>query len=175
MDLMIDIETLGNTHDAVIIQLAACFFDRNTGEIGNTFSVNIDRESAKVEGFVENEETLKWWSEQNQDVFNSITTQNLKDVKIAMKDFFAFIGKPSEIVVWSHATFDFVIVQNYLKKLGIGYMPYRGARDIRTLVDLSGINLDKYDWTKKTHDALDDCKFQVTYCVDAMNALKPSK
>ena len=174
-DVMIDIETLGNTYDAVMIQLGACFFDRKTGEIGKTFSVNIDRESCKANGFKENAETLKWWSEQNQEIFNTITTKDLNSVDIAMKSFNDFLGKGvKDLVIWSHATFDFVIVQNYLTSLKAGYLPFRGARDIRTLVDLSGINLDNYDWSKKTHDALDDCKFQVAYCVDAMNKLNPS-
>lgn len=50
-------------------------------------------------------------------------------------------------------------------------MRHKDARDIRTLVNLSGIDLKTYDWNKKTHNALDDCKFQVTYCVDAMKKL----
>ena len=36
-DLMIDIETMGNTHNAAMIQLAAVFFDRDTGELGDKF------------------------------------------------------------------------------------------------------------------------------------------
>lgn len=76
-----------------------------------------------------------------------------------------------ESIIWSHATFDFVIVQNYLKTLNLTTMHYRSARDLRTLVDLSGINLDNYDWSRKTHNALDDCKFQIKYTVDALNML----
>ena len=44
-DLMVDIETLGVSHDSVITQIGACYFDRNTGEIGAKFIANIDLSS----------------------------------------------------------------------------------------------------------------------------------
>lgn len=170
-DLMIDIETMGNTHDAAMIQLAGVFFNRETGETGAEFCENICLDSCLAEGFAKNEETEQWWSKQNQEVLAEIT-KNPSPVRDVIKRFADFIGNDRDLIVWSHATFDFVIVQNYLRSFGAGRMPFRGARDIRTLVDLSGIDLDQYDWSvSKTHNALDDCKFQVTYCVDAMNAI----
>lgn len=169
-DLMIDIETMGNTHNAVMIQLAGVFFDRETGETGREFCENICAESCLEEGFETNEATRQWWAEQDQDVLMAIT-QNAAPVSEVMERFADFVGTDSELIVWSHATFDFVIVQNYLKTLKAGHLPYRGARDIRTLVDLSGIDLNNYDWSKKTHNALDDCKFQIKYCVDAMDLI----
>jgi hypothetical protein len=171
-DLMIDIETMGNTHNAAMLQLAGVFFDRFSGETGSEFCQNIDLGTCLDEGFKENQSTRDWWATQNQEVFKAITS-NTKPVRDVMRDFFRFIGRDRDLIVWSHATFDFVIVQNYLKTLKAGYMPFRGARDIRTLVDLSGIDLNAYDWsTGKTHNALDDCKFQIKYCVDAINALR---
>lgn len=176
-DLMIDIETMGNTHDAAMIQLAGVFFDRVTGETGAEFCENIDLASCLKEGFVETESTKKWWAEQNQEVLQEITN-NARPVRDVMREYTDFIkvnsgGDPiRNVLVWSHATFDFVIVQNYLTKFGLRQMGFRGARDIRTLVDLSGIDLKAYDWTSgKTHNALDDCKFQIKYCVDALNVI----
>lgn len=172
-DLMIDIETLASSHDAVMIQLAAVFFDRHTGKLDKEFCMSISAKSCLGLGFVESEETLKWWSEQNQEVFEAITTE-AKHVAEVMQKFKAFLGEPYSINIWSHATFDFPIVQNYLMKLTNKRFNFRNAKDIRTLVDLSGINLDDYDWEQKTHNALDDCKFQIQYCVDAFNKLGAS-
>lgn len=169
-DLMIDIETMGNSHNAVMIQLAGVFFDRETGKTGREFCENVCAESCLEEGFETNEATKKWWAQQDPDVLKAIT-QNTSPVSEVMERFASFVGTDSELIVWSHATFDFVIVQNYLKTLKAGHLPYRGARDIRTLVDLSGIDLNNYDWSKKTHNALDDCKFQIKYCVDAMDLI----
>lgn len=168
-DLMIDIETMGNTHDSVMIQLAGIYFNRDTGALQNEFCECIDLQSCLEYGFVTDESTQKWWQEQNQDILSFILS-NGKPVYDVMKSFSDF-ANVNHINVWSHATFDFVIVQNYLKTLKLKPMPYRGAMDIRTLVSLSGINLKKYDWKEKTHDALDDCRFQIKYCVDAMKML----
>lgn len=151
--------------------MAGVYFDRHTGETGDEFCMSIDIDSCKELGFKESESTRKWWSEQNQDVLNAILKKSSR-AEYVMAEFEKFLSGAE--IVWSHATFDFVIVQNYLRKLGLRQMPFRGARDIRTLVDLSGINLDSYDWSNKTHNALDDCKFQIKYCVDAINAIGQS-
>ncbi len=171
-DLMIDIETLSSATDAVMIQLAGVYFDRNTGECGEEFCMNIDENSCIDQGFKTNESTLAWWATQDQAILQAIRT-NTHDVKHVTEAFFNFYrsgGK--DVQVWSHATFDFVIVQNYLEKLHKKFMYHKNARDIRTLVNLSGVDLTAYDWNKKTHNALDDCKFQVQYCVDAMKKLQ---
>jgi exodeoxyribonuclease VIII len=169
---MIDIETMGRGENAVMIQLAGVFFNRETGETGKEFCKSLSVESCKDFGFVTHDEAVKWWSEQNQDVLKAIIaeSENALDVMDAFVDFLGSDIK--NLLIWSHATFDFPIVQAYLQKITKSYMPYRGARDIRTLVDLSGIDLNSYDWNKKTHNALDDCKFQIQYCVDAMRMLK---
>lgn len=170
-DLMIDIETMGNTHDAVMIQLAGVYFDRKTGETGQEFCKSLSVSSCEDFGFKKNIDTEKWWAEQNQDVLKDITSKAENSLDV-INSFVDFLGNDvKDVIVWSHATFDFVIVQNYLKTMTKSYMNYKGARDIRTLIDLSGIDLDKYDWSNKTHNALDDCKFQIKYCVDAMNMI----
>jgi hypothetical protein len=171
-DLMIDIETLSSDSDAVMIQLAGVYFDRQTGETGAEYCRNISRESCLDLGFKESQSTIDWWAKQDPDVLASIK-ENPCTAQEAMREFSDFVHAVNGVSVWSHATFDFVIVQNYLTRLDLRPMPYRSARDIRTLVDLSGIDLKSYDWKKgKTHHALDDCKFQITYCVDALNTLR---
>lgn len=169
-DLMIDIETMGNTSNAAMIQLAGVYFDRKTGETGAEFCRSLDLQSCLDCGFEKTQSTEDWWATQNQDVLNGIFAKAERPDDV-IYDFSLFLKR--DAIVWSHATFDFPIVQNYLKKFTKSYMNYKGARDIRTLVDLSGIDLTKYDWnTDKTHNALDDCKFQIKYCVDAMNMLR---
>lgn len=170
-DLMIDIETMGNGSNAAMIQLAGVYFDPE-GNTGAEFCANIDLEDSLKRGFVKDPSTEKWWKEQDQNILKAILS-NVRPVEETMNLFSVFAAPAAR--VWSHATFDFVIVQNYLRKLKIRPMPHKGARDIRTLVDLSGINLGSYDWSKKTHNALDDCKFQVQYCTDAMKLLKGNK
>ncbi len=169
MDLMIDIETAGNTSRASMLQLAGVYFDRMTGELGDEFCMNVDEQSCVDLGFHSDKSTREWWATQDQDILKAIT-ENAHPVINVIQEFNDFLKRGTP--VWSHATFDFVIVNNYFNSIDISGMPFRSARDIRTLVDLSGIDLSAYDWSGKTHNALDDCKFQIKYCVDALNALQ---
>lgn len=170
-DLMIDIETMGTGHNAVMIQLAGVFFDRISGQLGEEFCANIRQESCEEYGFVTTPSTVEWWKTQEPLILEGIK-KDARDVLFVINDFYNFYQSQKDVKVWSHATFDFVIVQNYLQTLKNSYMYHKNARDIRTLVDLSGIDLKAYDWTQKTHNALDDCKFQVKYCVEALNELQ---
>lgn len=170
-DLMIDIETMGTGNNAVMIQLAGVFFNKDTGETGDEFCMGIDVKSCLDWGFVTTQETIDWWANQDQNILRHIQ-ETAYPVDHVIEWFYDFYkNTKGDIKIWSHATFDFVIVQNYLAKIG-KHMVHKNARDIRTLVDLSGIDLKKYDWKMKTHDALDDCKFQIKYCVDAMKLIK---
>ncbi len=41
-DVMLDLETLGTRHDAMIISIGAVYFERETGLIGPGFSMNVN-------------------------------------------------------------------------------------------------------------------------------------
>lgn len=99
----------------------------------------------------------------------SITEPGLY-VHDAMNAFLNFASEAKQI--WSHATFDFVIVQETLKALRLPPLSYKAARDIRTLVDLSGVQYKKRPRPGVHHDALHDCVFQVGYCVEAFKQLQ---
>lgn len=170
--IMLDIETLSSTSNAVMIQIAAIEFNPQTGEEISTFNGYLDRNMSSNLGMVESQNTLDWWKVENEELLQSILSKGQGvDPKDTMKDFMKFIDDPFECLVWSHATFDFVIVQNYLTKTKNRKMAFKNAMDLRTLVYLSGIDLSSYDWSGKTHDALDDCRFQIKFTVDSMNAL----
>jgi hypothetical protein len=169
-DIMIDIETLDTSVDAAMVQIAAVSFNRKTGEIIESFHRCLDVSRVKENGFIINNNTLDWWKKTNPAVLVEIITKGIgNDPMEVMEDFYNFVGKDS--LIWSHSTFDFPIVNNYLNSFIKKRLPFRNARDIRTLVCLSGIDLNDYDWDNKTHDALDDCKFQIKYCTDAFNKL----
>lgn len=171
-DLMIDLETFGKSYNAVVVQIGACYFDRITGEIGDTFIVNIDAERSMQCGFEMDASTVYWWLWQSKKARLSILEGNRSFVTDAITSFNDFAKKAKYI--WSHATFDFVILMNYFNKMHIKpSFHYRSARDLRTLVDLAGItDFDKYRRVGVHHNALDDCVYQVQYAVDCLNILK---
>lgn len=167
---MIDIETLGTTYDAVVTQIGAIYFDRELGIMDNTYGVclNISLDDCLKNGLKVDAGALKFWWE---------NTPSWLDNPIE-------IGKAVQILnnfckpataVWSHSTFDIPILANFCTKTGQKKLPfpYRICRDIRTLVDLSKVKLDKKEkGDKKTHNALEDCIYQVEYCVKCFQNLK---
>ena len=157
-DLMLDIETLGTGSDAAIIQIGACYFNRKSGKIGKTFKLNVDLQSCLDFGFTVNGDTIYWWMCNNAQAIESVTKKPRTKIIRAMGDLKAFSSKADTI--WSHATVDFVIVNNAM------------IRDIRTLVDLAGKGPDHTLRLDIHHDALDDCIYQVEYVVNAMNKLR---
>jgi hypothetical protein len=171
-DVMIDLETFGNGNNAAICQIGACYFDRNTGEIGNTFKVNIDAASAVKLGAAMDASTVYWWLEQSPEARASISAPPRLDIADAMYQLNDFLGNCTRL--WSHATFDFVIIMNTFRLLGVKpNFSYRAARDIRTLVDLAKVDtVNAVERTGTHHDGLEDAIHQVKYCVLAMNKLK---
>lgn len=170
MDMMVDIETLGTGPNSVITQIGACYFDRNTGEIGETFLVNIRIQDCLDKGLIVDGGAIKFWFEQDHKDFLEAPI----DLGKALGHFKQFCKK--DAIVWAHATFDFPRIAEAYRtiKQSLPYS-YRNTRDIRTLVDLSNVPYKKYKREGVHHNALDDCKYQVLYCCECFKALKGAK
>lgn len=168
---MLDFETLGNGKDKVVIQVGACYFDRYTGEIGACFEANIDAGSHVKAGGVIDAQTVYWWLSQSREAIDSILKEPREDVTVVFNRLNEFLKDAKQI--WSHATFDFVTLTETLSQLGIKPLfHYRVCRDLRTVVDLANLTIDKTARTGVHHNGLDDCKHQVKYCVAAINKIK---
>lgn len=173
IDIMLDIETFSTSANGLIVQVAMAQFDRNTAQVKSSTTINIDVEDSLKHGFIMEEETLDWWATQPKEIFESLQVNpfSCEEAYNCIKQFIPFGA-----VIWSHATFDVPMLANFcIKVSGDKKLPwaYKNARDIRTLVDLAGLDLDKYDWEKeKTHNALSDVLFQIKYVTDACNMLK---
>jgi hypothetical protein len=171
-DAMIDLETLGNGKNAAVVQIGACFFDRVTGEVGPLFKINVDLQSAVDSGAEMDASTILWWlgPDSGEAARKSILEPG-DPISLAFTSLNMFLGQCHNI--WSHATFDFVIVQETLKRLRIPpKYSYRAARDIRTLMELSGVDPKSFPREGVHHDALADCIHQVKYVVAALQELR---
>ncbi|MFX0084214.1 MAG: 3'-5' exonuclease [Candidatus Hodarchaeota archaeon] len=168
-DLMVDIETLGTGTRGLIIQIGACYFDRYTGNIGDTFLENIQIQDSLNQGFEVRGDTIEWWLNQDKEIIKKML-YNPQPVRNVLEHFKQFC-KPGTIA-WAHSTFDFPILTNAYHLLGIKQpISYKKMRDIRTLIDLSNLKRDK-NKSEKTHNALDDCIYQVKYCTEAFKMLR---
>lgn len=169
-DVMVDIESFGNGKNACIVQVGAIYFDRQTGELGESYAANIDARTAVSSGAELDADTVYWWLSQGADAIKSITAQPLQDIRVVMNQLNGFLCDAKAI--WSHATFDFVVLTETYRRLEIKpRFHYRACRDIRTLVDMAGVSTKSFVREGIHHSALDDCKYQITYCVEALKRL----
>lgn len=166
-DLMLDLETLGTHNNSVITQIGACYFDRYSGDIGKTLCVNISINSCLESGLSVDGGAIKFWLEHEPTFLKEAVP-----LSKALQEFRDFCHKKA--IIWSHATFDAVLLLNAYNKIGQGSpFSYRSIRDIRTLTDLARIKRVREEGVDpKTHNALEDCIYQVGYCVECFNSLK---
>lgn len=169
-DVMLDLETLDTKSTAAVVQIGACYFDRETGNIGHTFKVNVrpDFEDTTV-----SYDTIAWWLTQSDAARQSITDSPV-DPLMAINSLSEFLQKGKAKYIWSHATFDVPILlhlyETWAKKFPIHYTK---MRDIRTVMDLADVSLDDMPQREGTHhDALDDCCYQVGYVTQALRSLQ---
>lgn len=136
--VMLDIETLGNKTNSVILSIGACYFDPSTGDIGNKFNEHIKAESCVEYGLNLDASTVMWWLSQDKEAQTKITEgqNNAGHLFDVLSELCNFINQDAQ--VWGNgATFDNAIVKNAFDKCGIT-PPWKfwNDRDVRTIVEL---------------------------------------
>ncbi len=171
-DIMLDIETMGTSTSAAIMSIGACYFDRSTGEIGETFHKQID---ISTNGVID-ASTVIWWMKQDDDA-RSKFYENGKagDIKDVLFDFTTFVKRNSRI--WGNGiAFDNVIIRNAYDKLkSQSPWAFWDDRDVRTMVDLGqciGIDPKRdFPFEGVKHDALADAIHQAKYVSNIFQAI----
>lgn len=175
-ELMVDIETMGTNKDAPIIQIGAVYFSMKTGETGDEYLINIDLADAIKWGAKPDGRTIEWWMHQSKEARDGLLDPKPEYEERALADFNNFWSRAKR--VWSHATFDFVMLIEAMRRRDINPLcHYRKARDIRTLTGLVGMTREQIDTFQVDragvhHNGLDDALHQVSYCCEAYNQLK---
>ncbi len=98
----LDLETMGNGPYAPVISIGAVFFDPNTGETGEEFSVNISLESSMRYRARPDASTILWWMEQSEEARKSLTS-NTQELSTALSWLSEFIIKNANhklVQVW---------------------------------------------------------------------------
>ena len=165
--LMIDIETLGTTPDALILTVAAQSFDPvGDGYYNQSYYARVDFDS-QIDRKIE-DGTLKWWATQNsmarEEAFSEDDRKPLDQV---LDELGKLIWQSSAI--WANGpTFDMTILEHayksYKKPLPWQYYRVRDARTVYMLkpdsavltnARVTGVN------RPASHHALDDCCRQI--------------
>jgi len=167
--VMLDLETMGTGLTSAVVQIGVAHFDKYV----HYMTDNINLESELRAGFKVDGPTIHWWLRQSD-----AARKSLEDNKALSYDTWEklnlFLHDVDEI--WSHATFDFVIMMYHFRVHQIKPLfSFRVARDIRTLVSLSGFDLDQWKINHPRmnieHNALDDCYYQIEYYHAALRKL----
>lgn len=163
-DVMIDIETLGSNPRAPIIQIGACGFNLNSGEVGAPFSVLVKPDFSYTRP---DEATLAFWLKQDDaarlHVAKCVEEGLRAEEAIGrMGIYYSDIGVPSN--VWAMPpSFDIVILEHTASHFGLR-MPWRydATRDLRTLERLCGASRDDRTQATVKHDAGADAAAQAS-------------
>lgn len=152
--LMVDMETMAVTPDAVVLTLGAVHFDPLTDGITDSiyFRLSIDDQEALGRSIDPN--TLEWWSRQDPVIMEeAFSSEDRIPLTEAMDRFHKFAWGCDRF--WSHgAKFDLVMIENILRQLDKP-LPwnYWQLRDTRTLFD---IGFDPEMPKGGKHNALED-------------------
>ncbi len=157
--VMIDLETLGTSADAVWLSIAAIQFDPYTGQMGERFNVNVDLGQAMKDRKI-SPSTLQWWLEQRPEIMKKMfdSPQDLNEALYTFKEWCETLGIDYP---WGNsASFDLGILVNTYTSWGIE-LPWKfyNERCYRTIATLAGIGVIKDD--KKAHDPMYDCEIQI--------------
>ena len=181
-NVMIDIETLSTSKNAVIISLGAVFFDIETGKIGSSFYYTIKRDSCWTYGLEEDGETLLWWSEQSEEAKAALTCPDAEELPQVLHDFAGWLAENTpedlKVEIWGNGpSFDNAILDNAYRACDIKTpWRYSNERCVRTIVNLGRqlLNINPKATIERVgthHNALADAEHQAKYVSAIYKAL----
>lgn len=152
--LMVDLETLAVTPEAVILSLGACHFDPMGNGVNDTLYFRINFEQQETLKREVDPNTVEWWQKQDPEIIEeAFNPENRIDIHDAVNQFHKFAWGCDAF--WSHgAPFDLVIIENLYRQLNKP-LPWNfwQLRDTRTIFDLG---LDPEMPKDNKHNALQD-------------------
>lgn len=167
-NFMLDLETLGNGYDAMIVAIGAVTFGKDG--LGKEFYVVINPE--KASGSL-SPSTIKWWMQQSNEaraIFKK-GTQSVSEL-LALMEFQTWCGlicPKKDLKVWGNgATFDNVITKSAFERNRL-MLPweYWNDRCFRTFKAMYPKTEYVSQGTK--HNALDDAKAQAEHMVKLLS------
>lgn len=176
---MIDIETLSTKMNSLIVSIGAIKFNPRSEDLDidkmDKFYCLIDIEESKSYNFDIDENCLKWWDKQPEDIKNEILYSNINRVKIkdALLSFNTWYNSSNVNNVWSQGiNFDFPILENAYNCFNINVpWKYWSVRDSRTLCEICKIKKST-EFNNKSHHPIYDCFRQVISVQKAFKRIK---
>lgn len=167
VNIMVDIEALGTKTGSAILSIGAVQF---TGDgLGHKFFRPIRLFDSLMAGLTIDPNTVQWWRAQSPEARSKAQPID-GEVRLekALNEFAAFVSKDD--CIWAKGPdFDLVMLDAAYQAIGKPKpWHYRNARDVRTILALSGVK--ERDATVE-HHALDDAIVQAEAVIEAYRAL----
>lgn len=187
IDIVIDLETLGQGNNAPILSIGAVAVTgagTATAAIAGEFYSRVDLESAIARGAVPDSETIEWWWQQSPEARAEIDgSRDRDDIRAALVLFSAWLLQQStpksdqdgyladiERRIWGNSpSFDCIILGNAYR-IGDNLVPWhhREERDLRTLLDLyPAAKLRDFEGIR--HHALHDARHEAHQLIQALS------
>lgn len=143
--LMLDIETLDIKPSAVILVVAAVFFDPRTGELGAEFRAAVSSQKDQP-GRTISLDTVAWWAKQSDEARKQAFggTESLKRV-LSNLSRFIHMNSTDTVKVWGNGKeFDCAILEHAFQQLEMPcpwkFWDTQDVRTVITLAELHGFN-----------------------------------
>lgn len=177
LDIMLDLETLGNSNSPVIVQLAAVCFKIEEGKPLDSFNELINPSSCGKVGLTCSGDTMDFWLKQDSELIKKIICKAInegKELSLVLEEFSKWIkdmmkkhnckyvkvygNGPAADCVWIRSAYKACKMEN----------PWMYWDDVcvRTFKDIAirkyGLNIKKdIPFVGEMHNAIDDCKHQI--------------
>jgi len=167
-EVMLDLETLGIKHNAVIVSIGACRFSEQG--VYDPFFALVNPASCERVGMTMDASTVMWWMQQSDEARAQFSSSSTPPVSIldALGMFTDWLNERGSVTgIWGNGSdFDNVILGNAYKaydaKLPWSYSKNRCFRTLKSLVTRERQDelWDRYSAGLTHHNALDDAKRQ---------------
>lgn len=173
LHLMLDLETLNNKPDSLIVEIGVVAFNPRTRQVVSEFQVYVNDPHSR--GSV-SADTVMWWLGQSQEARDALVSgfkQGATEEAAAYKLrhwVHELQPDPKLVRVWGNgASFDLPVLESLLTRVGTGTpWRYSGHRCFRTLKALAG---DPEVPRSGDHIGLADAQYQVEKTFACMNVL----
>jgi hypothetical protein len=161
MNIMLDLETMGNGSTAAIIAIGAVKFDEYE-VMPDGFYSKVNLESSMEFGMVVDASTVCWWMKQGEDARLAAAREDGETISMALVNFSTWAG--DNPIIWGNgATFDNVILSNAYK---VCFIPrpwsYKADMCYRTMKAMYP-QVEAGPSIGIAHHALDDARYQAEH------------
>lgn len=174
-NIMLDIETLGDTPGSIVTSIGAVRFNIETGDIGEKFHQFIPLSDSINSGFTITAKTMLLWLKQSTDSLKYLTDglESANDSLIYVLENFANFVTKDDIIWAKSPRFDCGILGYVYTKIGYDIpWDFRNERDVRTLSAKCPQVEKNWKFVGTKHDALSDCYNQIGYCSEIWKILE---